>query len=372
MKICTITCHDVYNYGASLQTVALYQYLKSSGHDIEVIDYKPTWLSRRYDLWKRNGKWKRKSLFFQLLYYFFVVPIRWATWKGMRSFDKYSLKNFKISNKEYKDNLELTMDPPIADVYIVGSDQVWNPSTAHFLDPAFFLDFVPAGKTKLSYAASFGVSEIAPEMRPMIKQFLSSFSGISIREKQGLEILKNSGVNNAQLVVDPVFLLNSETWLTMAAKKVSNAPYILVYDFDENPMIKDCVSKHAKAKGLKVFSMNSYKKSDYADADFKDAGPDVFLSLLLHANFIYSNSFHATAFSIIFKKNFYSAERIKFENNSRIHNILEICELSDRLIYNSEFTPKEITCEAFDNAHIRLSSHIDNSKAFLQKFLPFT
>ncbi len=366
MKICTITCHNVYNYGATLQTVALYQYLKSCGYEVEIIDYRPSWLNRRYNLWMRGGKWKRRSVFVQLLYYFLFVPLRHVKWKGMRRFDTYSLKNFKTTAREYHDFRELSLDTPIADVYIVGSDQVWNPETSGYFDPAFFLGFVPEGKIKLSYAASFGVSDIVPELRPILKSYLSSFTGISVRESIGLKILESSGIMNATTTVDPVFLLDSALWSSMAAKRVSDVPYLLVYDFENNPMIEKIVKNYAETNNYKIYSVNNYSKTHFADMDFNETGPDVFLSLIIHAESIFTNSFHATAFSIIFRKNFYVFNRIHSEINSRILNILELCNLSDRLITDDESIPAKVEDERFQDAISRLSPCIQASKDFLK------
>ncbi|MEH7549898.1 polysaccharide pyruvyl transferase family protein, partial [Neobacillus vireti] len=212
MKICTITCHDVYNHGASLQAYALMKYLSNSGHDVEIINYKPDYLSNHYRLMSiNNPKWEKNYLT-KSIYLLLKIPFRLPGLKRKKAFDKFTLQYLKLSKLKYNSYEELKNDPPIADAYICGSDQIWNTLHKNGKDPAFYLDFVPDEKIKGSYAASFATESILEEHKPMIKQRVSRLDRISVREKSGVKILKELDINQVVNVVDPVFLLEKNEW----------------------------------------------------------------------------------------------------------------------------------------------------------------
>lgn len=127
----------------------------------------------------------------------------------------------------------MKQDPPKADIYIAGSDQIWNPVGGTGLDPAFYLNFGEAGIHRISYAASFGVSILNEHQKDIIKNYLSSMDNISVRESTGLNILKSLYINSGVQVLDPVFLLDKDTWLQFigGTKKVVEGSYVLIYDF---------------------------------------------------------------------------------------------------------------------------------------------
>ena len=156
MQICTITCHDVYNAGASLQAYALQAYLKSLGHDVKIIDYKPDYLSRHYRLdIVGNPKYDKPIL--RQAYLLAKLPGRLRMLPRKRAFDSFTAKYLDLTRR-YASNAELKADPPEADIYFAGSDQIWNPLFSNGKDPAFYLDFVRRG-IRAAYAASFAVEE---------------------------------------------------------------------------------------------------------------------------------------------------------------------------------------------------------------------
>ena len=367
MKIKTITCHDVYNFGATLQAFALSKYLEGLGHDVEIIDYKPEYLSKRYDLWFIGEKWKSRGFFIKSVYYACKIPIRLLTNVGKYRFDAFKRSNMKVTAKTYHDCSELRASPPSADVYIAGSDQIWNVDYENGKDPAFYLDFGSEKVKRISYAASFSNSEMLPEYKNFVKKMLSHFDHISIRESVGLNILSSMNIDNGRHVLDPVFLLSKEEWMKFVEPRPSEK-YILVYDFDKNTKIERFVREVAKREHLKIYGINNYQRTPYVDIDFFHGGPKTFLSLVNHAEFVVSNSFHATAFSIIFEKNFLVFDRIQSRGNTRMRDLLKTCNLSERLI-GDDIEGIAFSDIDYDEVRGRVGKYIERSKAFLNTSL---
>ena len=337
----TITCHNVYNYGATLQAYALQTYLQSLGNEVEIIDYAP-----RYHSWScwnipENStvyKLASKNMFIHFLY----ACHRWIKHKREtnlireKKFDEFDKKYLRLTTKHYINYEQLKQDPPKADIYIAGSDQIWNPVGGTGLDPVFYLNFGEAGIHRISYAASFGVSILNEHQKDIIKNYLSSMDNISVRESTGLNILKSLNINSGMQVLDPVFLLDKATWLQFigGTKKVVEGNYVLIYDFfQDDPNIQKLAFELKIMTGFNIVSVNNSGKLPYADVNISDASPLEFLSLINNANVVISNSFHATAFSIILNKEFYVYPVIRHKNQSRMIDLLNQFHLSDR--YNT-------------------------------------
>ena len=226
MKIKTITCHDVYNLGASLQAFALQNYLESDGHDVEVIDYKPCYLSNHYKLWGVGNERFHKPILWQL-YNLAKFPGRVSALPRKKVFDEFTKKYLRLT-KRYNSFEELRANPPEADVYVAGSDQIWNTTFNNGIDPAFYLNFGKA--KKISYAASFATEKLRKGTESFVKEMLDNFNGISVREESGINIIKSTG-HNGIVVVDPVFLLSQDQWESVSNNIGEGKDYILVYSF---------------------------------------------------------------------------------------------------------------------------------------------
>lgn len=364
MKIKTITCHDVYNYGASLQAYALQSYLKSIGHEVEIIDYIPDYLSGRYKFFNilpssRLYKYARKNKFFYFLCCLYQVRRKYSTFARKKEFDLFKKKYLQCT-RIYKNYQELKSDPPIADIYIVGSDQVWSCTSDIGKDPAFYLDFGNQTTKRYSYAASFGQSKLIKENIDFVTTELKKFDSISVRESTGLDILhelKLDGIN----VVDPVLLLSQRQWNDLiTSDRLVKGNYILIYDlYHSDNDIKNASCKLAKDNGLKIVSINSRTALNYADINISNAGPIEFLNLLKYCSYCFTNSFHATAFSVIFQKPFFVFNR--HDNVSRIKDFLSIICLTHCL------NPISINVHFdYDMINKRLQKEIDKSKFFLE------
>ena len=355
-----ITCHDVYNVGASLQAYALQTYLKSLGHDVKIIDYKPDYLSKHYRL-DIVGNPKYDKPFLKQAYLLAKLPGRLRILPRKKAFDSFTAKYLDLT-KRYTSNEELKREPPAADVYFAGSDQIWNPLFPNGKDPTFYLDFVQQG-VRASYAASFAVDEFPQELREVTAQYLDRFDHIAVRETSGLSVLKTLGITNAVTVLDPVFLLDRAQWKAMAERPEGcEAPYLLVYDFDNSASVCRLAENIAAENRWKIYSIFDLP---YAERCFSRCGPETFLGLVQGAAFVLSNSFHATAFSVIFEREFAVAERAE-KINTRMRDFTALLSLSDHMVTGSVNVPLNTD---WTQVKRRLEEEVDHAKAYIDEVL---
>lgn len=364
MKIKTITCHEVYNHGASLQEYALLKYLECLGHEAETINYKPDYLSNHFNFWDiSNPKYNKPVI--KTLYLLLKIPERLLALKRYRSFDMFSDKHINSTTKLYRTNADIKKELPSADAYICGSDQIWNSFFENGKDPAFYLDFVPDNKLKIAYAASFAIDYLDNSIKDFVKEKVSRIDFISVRESSGNKILEDLGIKHVTQVLDPVFLLDSDHWKTICAPKQAEN-YIFVYDCDSDPLIHEFVKKLQRKSNYKIITINRNIK--YADQDYSLEGPDVFLSLIKNAEFIVSNSFHAVAFSIIFKKQFTVFNRFE-KINTRMRDVVQLLDIPKVLIENIDEIENYNFIIDYNKMNHKLLNLINHSKDFLNRAL---
>ena len=338
MKIKTITCHDVYNYGASLQAFALQNYLEKQGHDVQIIDYKPDYMRNHYKFWyvPSSSRYyaramKNPVIRFMLCCYF--APNRFSTYGRKLKFDAFN-KEYLHLTRRYLSYTELKECPPDADIYIAGSDQIWNSILPNGRDAAYFLQFGSEKTKRISYAASFAIPEIPEQMKSLNRAWLRKFDAISVREHTGLKILESLGICTGFEVLDPVYLLSAKDWIKVAGEKpIIQKPYILVYDLCLNDeRLRTESEKLSKKMGLQIVSVDAHVKCPYADKNISNAGPQEFVNMITYASYVITNSFHATSFSIILNRPF--AVFYKYKNISRMADVLSHLNLSHCLNAN--------------------------------------
>lgn len=345
MKIKTITCHHVYNYGASLQAYALQHYLESLGHEVEIIDFNPWFHCDRYNpFWMpknaigRAAQIIKRLPFMRYIWYPYKAYKRgmFKTWGRKAAFDKFEKEYYHLTPIKYYSSEQLQKKPPRADVYVAGSDQIWNTFSENGKEPGYYLDFGKESIKRISYAASLATSTIKEEYKVFIKEKLARFNAISVREKTGAKLLADLGIDNISVVLDPVFLLDKSEWHQLSLKGnlygLSHESYVLVYDFlgnDENMI--SFVKAYAKEKSLKIVSLNDFSERDYADININNAGPLEFLALINNAACVVASSFHATAFSVILEKEFYTFDLKGYNNSSRMLDFLSSIGLQERM-----------------------------------------
>lgn len=333
MKIKTITCHDVYNYGASLQAYALQTFLEKLGHEVEIIDYLPDYKECRYD-WFKIPSQSRLHAFSKVpginKIFGLVCQRRSFKYYGRyKKFNAFKREYLHCTPMQYHNIEDLKNNPPLADLYIAGSDQIWNTKYINGTDPSYYCDFVDDKTKCISYAASFATSEIEPRWHNFVQEKLGNFSAISVRESTGESLAKSLGYE-ATTVLDPVFLLDKVEWNSLCQHE-RKGKYLIVYDFLRNdPRIKETCEKIANERNLKIYSLNDGGYTPWADMNIYDAGPIEFLEWIRGAEFVVSTSFHATAFSVIFQREFITFPLVGHKNSSRMEDFLSQFNLNSR------------------------------------------
>ncbi len=332
MILKTITCHHVYNYGASLQSHALMYILSKLGHQVEIIDYIPSYVKDYNSLWMIGDRYK-KNIFIKFAYYAYVIPVRLLQKKKKRLFDKFTDEHLKLTRR-YDSFKELKNNPPQADVIFCGSDQIWNTTINNGLDPSYYAAFAEKSTIRASYAASFSISELPTEHVSFVAEMLGGMDRISVREETGLRIIENLGIKNSKVVADPVFLPSKEHWESLT-KPIKYQDYVLVYDQENSPEIRKVAKIVAASYKLKIIAFRDLYPMFYADKALWNTGPIEFLSLIRNASFVVTNSFHCTAFSLIFNREFVVLPRTHQKVNSRMVDLTKAFGVPDRYLNNA-------------------------------------
>ena len=196
---------------------------------------------------------------------------------------------------------------------------------------------------------------------------LSNIDFISVRESSGLKILKDLSVDEAQVVVDPVFLINQREWKRITHKDYEEK-YIFVYDQENNKMIRDVAKHLSKRYNLKIYAVESLYPMKYAHKRIKNADPIDFISLINSAEIILTNSFHCISFSIIFNKKFWLFKRTHMKVNLRMVDLLNSLDLSDR-IYRGDMKSLNINEINYANVLTKLKPLINTSYSYIDTVL---
>ena len=366
MKILTITCHDCYNYGASLQAYALHTFLNNKGFDCSIIDYVNKDIVPKYEFFKIFPSHPAFKLYSRLgrlgkILALYLHRNELKYWQRKKAFKDFKKKFLKTTPLNYSCIDDLKKYKPIADLYIVGSDQVWNTDLLNGHDPAFYLDFVDDREKCISYAASFGLSCVREKWIDFVKLHLSNFRWISVREKTGVKIASELGYHATQ-VMDPVFLLTREEWEKLCKKKIKERYLLLYYLGPEYPLVKDICTQIATQYKLKIYAVCGGRSISFADKNLNNAGPIEFIEYIKDASFVVSTSFHATAFSVLFNKQFMVCPIKEQENLSRMKDFLELLGLNEHFIDSLNFKYKLIDYEIINEI---LQYHITHSKDLL-------
>jgi hypothetical protein len=323
MKVEIITLHRITNFGSLLQTYATQAAIEKLGHETEIIDFVPEGVSFIRGCWPKNDApvWKKMIKFFPHL------VVRAVAFNNVNIFlHKY----IHLSNKRYRSYQDIKKNIPMADAYLSGSDQVWNTQNNNPPEDlkAYYLGFAPKGKKRIAYAGSFGKNAFTDYEKSVIKEFLSKYDSISVREDDGLKILQHFGFYNGVHVVDPTLLLRCEEWKKFASvKKPPKAGYVFVYNLNRNNLIKKIAKAIAREKALRI--VNFADTLDFihgAENRFGNTAED-FVNYIANADFVVTDSFHGTAFSINLNRQVIVVKAPRY--NSRIESILRVVGLLD-------------------------------------------
>lgn len=344
------------NYGQTLQLYALQKVLKQMGHNPFLI---------RYITNNGSFRWRLKNRVLALYRSFPEIIKKNLLGNSIAPVISRKAQAFISEYVNVSDHIytrrSILKTPPVADAFITGSDQVWNK-----LDGSYFLDFCNNSEVKkISYAASFGGNEYSGLDAIYVKRRLEPFKAVSVREEEGIKQCKKLGVKDPQLVPDPTLLLNKNDYSKLIVSDFSKKRYIFVYllgnktSFD----IAD-IYDFAKQRGLEVIYVASQGRLD----DFEKIYPDIpdWLSLISSAEYIVTNSFHGTVFSLIFERQFItiplSGSALKM--NGRINTLLNQFNLNDRLTTDLKMLAEEID-------YLELSPQFDKYRSTGLSFLKY-
>ena len=354
MKIYTITCSRAYNYGAVLQTYALKEYLVSINNDVFVIDYKPPYLRKIQEKYRKNYVLRaiRRIIYFPDYF------------KSKKIFNEFLEGN--IHTTSLCESLEDIEKLDKADIYIAGSDQIWNPILENGRDDSYFLNFSFPVR-KIAYAASIGVNYLPEAQKRRYKNLLADFELITVRERTAVEILSHLGIS-AYGVMDPVFFLSSEDWEKLEINMYLKDSYVLVYALHHIQEIYNYAKQLADELNCKVYiiSVEYKEKRRGNDKFFWNPKVGQYLKLIHNAEAVVTNSFHGIAFSIIYNKPIHIFDTEK--NDTRISDLVECLSLEKRVIDQNY---KDIITNDFSykNINKNLNSLIKESKDLLLSIL---
>lgn len=332
MKIATLTYHGSHNYGSVLQAFALSKQLQLMGNEVEIINLRPSAQKQMYALKKPSGNLPRKA---------FDVMMRGKRQKRYNEFERFINQVLPVTVTEYSKTEQLKALQNDYDAFVCGSDQIWNPVCPDF-EPAYYLQFLEKENPakRIAYAPSFGKHEFDEATAKQINAWAKDFDSISVRELKGKAVLNEIAEEKISVVCDPVVLLDKKHWEEMAAEPNIKEPYMLVYFLENNHGRKDFIDELSKKLGLKVVVLTEYLR-DMAKPYVKkyDASPEEFVGLFQNASFVYTNSFHGTAFATIFNKPFITViapdqKNAANNNDSRKIDYLTKIGLESRLVQN--------------------------------------
>lgn len=335
MKASVITLHTVDNYGSVMQTYATQQILKKCGCDVEFVDYwrrdnlpqsraermlEGSTLQKLKPLWGINS-FTRKAT---------VSILKSVLEKQKSPMWRFLEEKVQLTKVRYYSYEELEANPPVADVYITGSDQVWNSIWNQGIDRSYFLDFAPAGKPRIAFSASIGREQLDTEEIPETKRLLEKYSAISVREQSAVELLASMDIEST-LVLDPTLMLEAEEWRKLATKQKREKPYILIYQLNPNPQMDQYAEQIAQKKNWEIIRIG-FGRSDHRKGGKCVMLPSVeeFLGLFCDAACVLTDSFHATAFSLNLGTDFISVLPGRF--GTRIESITKLTRTENRIL----------------------------------------
>ena len=382
-KVGLVTCYFKSNYGSLLQAYATQKFLDSLKIENETID-----VDKNIDF----KKGKRKYYMSQIFNFTFIKSkLGMIKLKLDKKINKELGKNISIREKKFKEfrnqfrltkelntYAELKQYCKKFDNVLVGSDQLWLP--VNVVSDYYTLNWVPDEINKISFSTSFGISSIPEKYEELYKKFLNRINYLSTREESGKKIIKDLTGRDAKVVCDPTLLFNKEEWMDIQEKEaIIKEKYILCYFLGNSIEYRKFAERLKEKTGYKIISINHcdeyVKYSDvFADETPYDIGPAEFLNLIRNAEYVCTDSFHGTVFSLINNVKFFVFRRYnkksKISTNSRLDSLLGIVNLKERLLEGNEDIDKTIEMNIdFSNVNKKLEEFRSDSKEFLEKAL---
>lgn len=344
MKIRILTFHCPKNYGAALQAYALKSILSNYSKNVGFINYKPEFLTAGYTpIYQRISSYLKQSkgnviirlmkLVIQFVHSFFQYNFGGYK-ERINAFSKFEKNFLEIKLPVFTTGQEIKEYE--ADYIFIGSDQVWNEKMVRG-DTAYFGDFPRKPGAKLvSYAASIGLDSPGEDTITFIKDHINNFDAISVREKSAKDLIEKYCNCNKEVYVtlDPTLLLDRSEWSIISVPPKESG-YLLLYQMSKNNMTEHAAAETARRMGLKVIEILPGPRilwKRYGHKVYVSASPEEFIGFFENADFIVTSSFHGTAFSVIFNKQFYTVPHKTA--GSRMIDLLSSINLQNRLLYS--------------------------------------
>lgn len=370
-KVGLATCF-LDNYGACLQAYALSNTITSLGMECTILNY--TELEGYYG--DSIAERVKNSTLYNTVRCLLDKKYR-KTFKLGKirrpNFQSFRKKYLPLSTEAYNEHSDLS-DKGF-DAVVCGSDQIWNPTFYGACNPFYYLSFVPNGVSKIAYAPSIGLSDIPECYTDDFKKYLSDFKAISVRENNAVELVKKYADKEAKWVLDPTMLLDGSAWSKLIDNKIIEKPYIFCYLFGTQDYYKDAIENIRNKTGLEVVII-PFSERDLTNEYTKiyKAGPIEFLSLIKNAEYVLTDSFHATVFSLLFERPFYTLLRDNDNEeksmNSRIHSLLSMVDKQERCVLKRNVSGFKIEpILDYECVRSRLKHLRDDSINFLQNAL---
>ena len=356
-KVAIITLHYAYNYGSVLQAFALRTCLESYGLQAAVIDYRMPYDYENYRLFRIGLYPKRpQALLADVLYF-------GKNLKRKRRFEAFQRSRLNLTRRVYTDWRQMRELNRDYDGFICGSDQIWNFDCTNGMDPAYFLAFADRDKAKIAYAPSIAQMTFDADVGEDLKRLLAGFQCLSVRERSTAGFIEAQTGRKVPDVVDPTLLLSEAEYRRIESPSPYK-DYIFVYMLEENLDLIRYANGVAREKGLNlVYLSNISKKSQRlfsGGVNAFGASPESFLGYLDGAEYVITNSFHAAAFSILFRKQFVVFKTQK--SYPRMLDLLSALELTDRIHAGGFDIDRPVD---YDRAHWRLDGLRRASRQYL-------
>lgn len=347
--VAVMTLHNSPNYGSCLQTYATQTVLSALGVTPRIIDYyREDAIPENETDRALNGQLVKKMPIFRLpgMKALARVPVSRIVARRAAPLNEFRCSRLDLTDHKYYSYEDLEADPPQADIYCTGSDQVWNSVWNKGFNKAFYLEFAPAEAKRIAYAASIGKSSLEEWEKAPMREALLKYSHISVREEEAVELLDSIGVHGAVHVIDPTLMLTRDDWKRIASnKRIPTHPYILIYQLNKNPQFDQYAQRISRKLGLPIYRI-AYGIHEKRKGEHTIVCPRVeeFLGLFLSAEYILTDSFHGTAFSLNLGRKFIAISPGRF--SGRIMNLLKMTGTMNH--YLDDYRNMDIVDQPFD------------------------
>ena len=369
-KIAILTWLHNYNYGSILQAYALQKHLKNEDYNVVNINLNPSVKEKIKNCIEQNNP--LMALLKEKMYAYKArrnCKDKKALEEKKRKFEDFLSTNFSLT-KTYRNFESLKDLSKKYNAYICGSDQIWSPM---LLSPSYYFDFLPDSSKRISYACSFGMSFLPENKRKKIENWLRKFHAISVREQAGVDIVKSLSIKDCVCTVDPTMLISAKEWDEVAKpNRLVDEPYLLCYFLSYNAEQWKKATLMAKQMKLKMVVIptteESYECGDYVACNI---GPEDWVTMVKYADFVATDSFHGSVFSIIFQRQFCVFKRFadtnKLSQNSRIYTLLSTFGLVKCLVEDvEEYRPWDISSNEYKKVQDVLTLKVSESKNWLR------